>query len=111
MGRPAHCAIPYVAVTGSRSLYDCLNKLVCTYTQTDDKRTAIDVAILKNDLQRTGGQARWIEGANMICDPLTKRMKGTFLRKIADSGYWSLNAKGHLQQKDEFDLLYISIPG
>lgn len=55
-------SIPYVAVTDSKSLYDCL---VCTYTQTENKRTAIDIAILKDDMQRTGGRAKWIEGTNM----------------------------------------------
>ena len=43
-------SIPYVSVVDSRSLYDCINKLVCTYAQVEDKRTAIDVAILKDDL-------------------------------------------------------------
>ena len=84
-------AIPFVAVTDSRSLYDCQSKLVCTYTQTDDKRTAIDVAIAKDDLRRTSGHTRWVEGENMLCDPLTKRMKGDFLRAVASKGYWSLN--------------------
>lgn len=48
-------SIPFVAVVDSRSLHDCLNKLVCTYRQVEDKRTAIDVAILKDDLYKTGG--------------------------------------------------------
>ena len=104
-------AIPFVAVTDSRSLFDCLNKLVCTYTQTDDKRTAIDVAILKDDMQKSGGHPRWIEGENMICDPLTKKMKGSFLRAVAKSGYWSLNKQGHNQQKSNFDMLLIHITG
>eukprot|EP00435_Cladocopium_sp_Y103_P050254 s2395_g15.t1 len=69
-------AIPYIAVTDSRSLYDCMSKLVCSYTQTEDKRTAIDIAILKDDLQKSGGHARWVAGNNMVADALTKRMKG-----------------------------------
>ena len=76
-------SIPFVAVTDSRSLFDCLNKLVCTYTQTDDKRTAIDVAILKDDMKKSGGHPRWIEGENMICDPLTKKMKGGFFESCS----------------------------
>ena len=101
--------IPFVAVTDSRSLYDCLSKLVCTYTQTDDKRTAIDIAILKDDLRRTSGHTRWVEGENMLCDPLTKRMKGDFLRTVASKGYWSLNKLGFEQQKSEYGLLYVMI--
>ena len=75
-------AIPYIAVTDSRSLYDCMNKLVCSYTQTEDKRTAIDIAILKDDLKKSGGHARWVAGNNMVADALTKRMKGDFLRAV-----------------------------
>ena len=70
-------SIPYVAVTDSKSLYGCLAKLVCTYTQTDDKRTLIDIAILKDDL---------VQGRNMLCDPLTKRTKGQFLRSVSNTG-------------------------
>jgi len=58
-------SIPYVAVTGYK-LFDCVNKPVCTYTQTADKRTAIDIAILKDDLKRTGSHTRWVEGSNML---------------------------------------------
>ena len=46
--------IPFVSVVDSKSLFDCLNKLICTYAQIEDKRTAIDVAILKDDLCKTG---------------------------------------------------------
>ena len=56
-----------------------MNKLVCSYTQTEDKRTAIDIAILKGDLEKSGGHARWVVGNNMVADALTKRMRGDFL--------------------------------
>lgn len=104
-------SIPYVAVTDSKSLFDCLNKLVCTYTQTTDKRTAIDIAILKDDMKKSGGHVRWVEGSNMLCDSLTKRMKGGFLRAVADKGFWTLNMKGHQKQKAEFDLLFLQFRG
>ena len=73
-------AIPFIAVTDSRSLFGCVNKLVCAYIQTDDKRTAIDVAILKDGKKKAGGHVRWVEGPNTICDPLIKKMKGFFQR-------------------------------
>lgn len=50
--------IPFVSVVDSKPLFDCLNKLICTYAQIEDKRTAIDVAILKDDLCKTGGHVR-----------------------------------------------------
>ena len=81
------------------------------YIQTDDKRTAIDIAILKDDMKKTSGHPRWIEGDNMICDPLTKRMKGNFLRAVASNGRWSLNKLGFEQQKAEFGLMLLHISG
>ena len=101
-------SIPYVAVTDSKSLFDCMAKLVCTYTQMDDKRTAIDIAILKDDLIRSGGHVRWVEGHNMLCDPLTKRMKSQFLRAVSNTGKWALSEAGHQQQRSDFDLLLLA---
>ena len=101
--------IPFVSVVDSKSLFDCLNKLICTYAQIEDKRTAIDVAILKDDLCKTGGHVRWVEGTNMISDCLTKRMKGDFLRKICNSGFWTLHADGHQKMLQEHDVLMIAV--
>lgn len=102
-------SIPFVSIVDSRSLYDCLNKLVCTYAQIEDKRTAIDVAILKDDLKRTGGHVRWIAGTNMIADPLTKRTKSDFLRLVCNTGYWTLNAQGHQRMLKDNVLLLVTI--
>ncbi|CAE7225088.1 RE2, partial [Symbiodinium necroappetens] len=63
--------IPFLAVTDSKSLYDTLSKQTCPFSQVDDKRTAIDVSILKHDLEGAG-TVRWIDGRNMISDNLTK---------------------------------------
>ena len=98
---------PFVAVVDSKSLFDCMNKLVCTFSQVDDKRTAIDIAILKDDLCRTGGHLRRIEGTNMIADPLTKKMNADFLRGDCNKGYWALNSKGHDQLLKEHDLIFL----
>ena len=102
-------SIPYVSVVDSRSLYDCINKLVCTYAQVEDKRTAIDVAILKDDLCRSGGTLRWVAGDNMVADPLTKRMCSDFLRMICNTGMWSLSEDGHERQCTEQDVLIVSL--
>ena len=100
-------SIPYVAVTDSKSLYDCMSKLVCTYTQCEDKRTAIDVAILKDDLIQSAGHVRWVEGRNMLSDCLTKRMCSHFLRSVVQSGRWALSEEGHRQQLAEFETLLL----
>ncbi|OLQ12727.1 Copia protein [Symbiodinium microadriaticum] len=53
---------PYLAVTDSKSLYDAVSKQTCEYSQIDDKRTAIDISIVKHELSK-GGTVRWIPSA------------------------------------------------
>ena len=100
-------SVPYVAVVDSKSLFDCLKKLVCTYAQVDDKRTAIDVAILKDEMQRSGGHIRWVEGTNMVADSLTKKMSSDFLRMVCNNGHWALTSKGHTDLSRGYEIQMI----
>lgn len=86
---------PYIAVTDSKSLYDTATKCRNTSSHIDDKRTAIDLTILKDDMNRSNGQVRWVAGTNMLSDSLTKKMSSTFLKKVMKNGQWSLSEKGH----------------
>ena len=88
-------SLPFVAVTDSRSLYDTVTKCRNSSAHVDDKRTAIDLTILKSDLARQQGQVRWVQGVNMIADSLTKKMSPWFLRKIMELGQWTLAETGH----------------
>ena len=94
----------------SRSLYDCINKLVCTYAQVEDKRTAIDIAILNNYLYRSGGTLRWAAANNMVADSLTKRMCSDFLQLVFNTGQWSLSELGHDSQCKKRDILIVALP-
>ena len=87
--------LPFIAVTDSRSLYDTITKCRNTSAHIDDKRTAIDLTILKGDLETTGGQVRWVGGTNMVSDSLTKRMAPKFLSRIMHLGKWSLTETGY----------------
>ena len=89
--------IPFIAVTDSKSLYDTITKCRNTSAHVDDKRTAIDLTILKDDLEGTKGQVRWVSGTNMVSDPLTKKMPPGFLQKVMRLGKLSLTEKGHQQ--------------
>ena len=91
--------IPYIAVTDSKSLYDAITKCRNTASHIEDKRTAIDITILKGDFKRTKGQVRWVEGSRMLSDSLTKKMNPSYLRKILGDGNWSLSEKGFLMQE------------
>ena len=92
--------IPCIAVTDSKSLYDTINKCCNTSAHIEDKRTAIDVTILKRDFSQTKGQVRWIEGTRMISDSLTKKMGSNFLRKVMKTGTWSLSEIGFREEQD-----------
>lgn len=72
---------PFVAATGSRSSFDNLSKSTNVAAHIDDKQAAIDLTILKNDLQTTRGQLRWVSGDIMISGSLTKKGHARFLRK------------------------------
>ena len=85
---------PFIAVTDSKSLYDTATKCRNVSSHIDDKRTAIDLSILKRDLQVTRGQVRWVAGVNMLSDSLTKRMSASFLKRVMQSGTWSLSEAG-----------------
>ena len=73
---------PLIAATDSRSLFDNLSKSKHVAAHIEDKRTAIDLTILKNDMTLTRGQVRWVPGEIMISDSLTKKGPSHFLRKI-----------------------------
>ena len=97
--------IPCIAVTDSKSLYDTINKCCNTSAHIEDKRTAIDVTILKRDFSHTRGQVRWIEGTRMISDSLTKKMGSHFLRKVMSTGTWSLSEIGFREEQDALLLM------
>ena len=81
---------PFITVTDSRSLFDNLSKSKNVAAHIDDKRTAIDLTILKSDMTSTQGQVRWVPGEIMISDSLTKKGPSHFLRKIMRCSCWTL---------------------
>ena len=81
---------PFIAATDSRSLFDNLSKSKNVAAHIEDKRTAIDLTILKNDTMSTRGQVRWVPGEIMISDSLTKKGPSHFLRKIMRCSCWTL---------------------
>ena len=95
---------PFITVTDSRSLFDNLSKSKNVAAHIEDKRTAIDLTILKNDMMATKGQVRWVPGEIMISDSLTKKGPSTFLRKTMRNACWTLFEFGakELQKVDVF---------
>lgn len=60
-----------IGITDCRSLFDHLTSLGSAGTLSD-KRTAIDIAIIKQSVQRTGLEPRWCPTGHMVADSLTK---------------------------------------
>ena len=98
---------PFIAITDSKSLYDTVSKCRNTASHISDKRTAIDVTILKSDFKKTQGQIRWVEGSRLIADSLTKRISGSFLRNVLEKGQGSLSEKGFQIQESTVFLMSI----
>ena len=80
-----------IGMTDCRSLYDHLISLGSGGVL-DDKRTAIDIAIIRQSTVRSGLEPRWCPTDRMAADGLTKD-KGEpldFLRSILSSGRYQL---------------------
>ena len=86
--------IPFTAVTDSKSLYDTVTTTSNAATHKENKRTAIDVTIIKSDFKRTRGRIRWIPGDFMLSGSLTKKMSAQGLQCLLKHGRWSLNRNG-----------------
>ena len=92
-------SLPYICVTDSKSLYDMIQKCMNPASQCDDKRTSIDVALIKQELKDLNGVIRWIDGRTMLADSLTKVAKSDYLRHVMLPGRWSILEEGASLQK------------
>ena len=57
------------AITDAKSLYDAINKAP---TSRQDRRTAIELAIILNSIRKAGTTVRWAPHPRMVADVLTK---------------------------------------
>ena len=92
--------LPFPAAVDSKRLHDAANKLSSTTAYISDKRAAIDLAVVKNDVQQTAGTIRrWIDTRAMIADPLTENHPGRHLRHDLKTGSWSIVEEGTALQR------------
>ena len=94
-------------ITDCKSLYDHLTSL-SSVAKVEDKRVAIDLAILKQCMARTGLSVRWCPTELMIADGLTKDQMdpADLLRAALDVGEYQLNKEATIlaikkQQREE----------
>ena len=92
--------LPFICVTDSKSLYDTICKCTNPASQCEDKRTSIDISLIKQEIAELNGTIRWIDGRTMLADSLTKESKADLLRHVMKTGQWSILEEGSaLQQK------------
>eukprot|EP00913_Durusdinium_trenchii_P007048 g6630.t1 len=77
-----------LAVIDAKSLYDHLTRETIGGS---DKRTAIEIQIIRDDLRRLQGQVKWVEHLAMIADGLTKiNGSNAALREVIRSGFFGI---------------------
>lgn len=69
-GNEAEALVDALAVADAKSLYDLLANETGGGA---DRRTALDVQVLREELSKMRGKIRWVEHWNMPADCLTKR--------------------------------------
>ena len=94
-------------ITDCKSLFDHLTSM-SSASKVEDKRVAIDLAILKQCMARTGLSVRWCPTELMIADGLTKDQMdpADLLRAALDVGEYQLNCEASIlrlkkQQREE----------
>ena len=81
-----------LAVVDAKSLYDHLSKETCG--QTSDRRTAIEMQIIRQTLSELRASIRWVDHNRMLVDALTK-MGGNAepLIQVLRTGQWRIVAE------------------
>ena len=80
-------------------MYDVLSKSSNVISQVDDKRTAIDLSLLRDEFQATSGKIRWIDTRYMLADPLAKECSPDYVRYVMRTSKWSILEEGSALQK------------
>ena len=83
--------LPQCSVTDAKSLFDCLLRENPSGRQ--DRKSALELAIVLRDLQSTKSMVRWVPHQKMVVDCLTKMdpLKGNdALNQLVKSGWLSL---------------------
>ena len=85
-----------MVITDCKSLYDHL--LSQSSPTLDDRRTAIDIVILRDSIDRLGASLRWIPTDRMLADSLTKESVEAFdlLRACIRSGQYQISPESNV---------------
>lgn len=91
-----------LGVSDCRSLYDHLISLTSN-SGVDDKRTAIDIAVIRQSIKRTGLEPRWCATGHMVADGLIKDKAepADLLRSVLRAARYQLDEQLVLDRKRE----------
>ena len=77
---------PLISVTDSKGNYDHLHNE--TIGPSEDRRSPIDLAIIREDLSRPQMSLRWVDGKAQVADALTKfHGVGDLLRAVCRQAF------------------------
>ena len=90
---------PSVILTDCKSVYDALSQ-AWTSSSKSDKRTSIDLALIRETLRRDSSQVRWIDTKNQLVDSMTKKSASAdLLRRVMLAGKYQI-----MEERDALDL-------
>ena len=79
-----------IMVTDCKSLYDALARSESQGLGLSEKRTAIEVAATRQQMEATGVNCRWVNSDRQLADSLTKPMLAHAMTQLCRSGYWKI---------------------
>ena len=86
---------PALILTDCKSVYDSLQQLWSSSAHSD-KRTSIDLAIIRDTLSRDESKIRWIDTKVQLADTMTKRSAPAgYLRSVLREGMYQVVAERH----------------
>ena len=90
-------SVPIVGITDCKSLYDHVTSL-SSLSGVQDKRVCVDIAIIKQSMERARLQIRWCPTELMVCDALTKDKAdpADLLRAVISSGTYQLSSEAEV---------------
>ena len=89
--------VPMLGITDCKSLYDHVNSL-SSLSGVQDKRVCVDIAIIKQSMERAGLKVRWVPTELMVCDALTKDKAdpADLLRAVLELGSYQLSSEAQV---------------
>ena len=77
-------------VTDCKSLYDSLARSESQGLGLQEKRTAIEVAATRQQMEASGISCKWVNSDRQLADSLTKPMAAHAMKQLCSTGRWKI---------------------